>query len=87
MTIGSQCGYRARFRRHARDECSSKEIGGGLLQHTPRAPRRMARNNIAIVFRGGQNDDARGSVSKLTFLEKAKPSLSGMRRSRRRISA
>jgi len=43
-----------------------EEISGGLLQDDAARAEAHGANDVAIVFRGGQNDDARGSVSKLT---------------------
>jgi hypothetical protein len=46
-----------------------KKIGGGLLQHHAARAEAHGANNIAIVFRGGQNDDARGQRIEIDFLE------------------
>src|SRR6059058_4928968 len=53
---------------------------------TPRAPRRMARTTSRSSSAAVKTTTRVGSVSKLTSSRTAKPSLSGMRRSRRRIS-
>src|SRR6266849_5986435 len=46
-----------------------QEIGGGLLQdHAARAEAHGA-NNVAVVFGGGQNDDAGGQRIEIDFLE------------------
>src|SRR6266571_291745 len=49
-----------------------QKIGGGLFQdHAARAKAHGA-NHVTIVFRGGQNDDARGQRIELHFLEHGK---------------
>src|ERR1700720_1592804 len=56
------------------------------LRTTPRAPRRMARTTSRSSSAAVSTTTRVGSVSKLTSSRTAKPSLSGMRKSRRRIS-
>jgi hypothetical protein len=46
-----------------------EEIGGGLLQHHAACAETHGANNVAIVFRSGQNDDARGQRIEIDFLE------------------
>src|SRR5579883_478812 len=53
---------------------------------TPRAPRRIARTTSRSSSAAVRTITRVGSVSKLTSSRTARPSLSGMRRSRRRIS-
>src|SRR5712692_3996617 len=46
-----------------------QKLGGGLLQdHTASAEAHGA-NDVAIILRGGQNDDARGQRIEIDFLE------------------
>ena len=46
-----------------------EEISGGLLQDDTARAEAHGANNVAIVFRGGQNDDARGQRIEIDFLE------------------
>ena len=46
-----------------------EQVGGGLLQDDTARAKTHGANNIAIVFRGGQNDDARGQRIEIDFLE------------------
>src|ERR1700730_8755746 len=46
-----------------------QEIGGGLLQDDTACAETQGANNVAIVFRRGQNDDARGQRIEIDFLE------------------
>src|SRR6266478_2963723 len=46
-----------------------KEIGGGLLQHYTARTETHRANDVAIVFRRGQNNDARGQRIKINFLK------------------
>jgi hypothetical protein len=46
-----------------------EEIGGGLLQHHAARAETHGADNVAIVFRRGQNDDARGQRIEIDFLE------------------
>ena len=46
-----------------------QEIGGGLLEHHAARTETHGANDVAIVFRGGQNDDARGQRIEIDFLE------------------
>jgi len=46
-----------------------EQVGGGLLQHYAACAKAHGANNVAIVFRGRQNDDARGQRIEIDFLE------------------
>jgi hypothetical protein len=46
-----------------------QEISGGLLQHHAPCAETHGANNVAIVFRRRQNDDARGQRIEIDFLE------------------
>ena len=46
-----------------------EQVGGGLLQHYAACAEAHGANDVAIVFRGGQNDDARGQRIEIDFLE------------------
>jgi len=46
-----------------------EKIGGGLLQNNAAGAEAHGANDIAIVFGGGENDDARGQRIKIDFFE------------------
>ena len=46
-----------------------QEIGGRLLQDDTASAEAHGANDVAIVFRGGQNDDPRGQRIKINFFE------------------
>jgi hypothetical protein len=46
-----------------------EEISGGLLQDDTARAEAHGANNVAIVFRGGQDDDARGQCIEIDFLK------------------
>ena len=46
-----------------------QEIGGGLFQDTTACAEAHGANHVAIIFRRGQNDDARGQRIEIDFLE------------------
>ena len=46
-----------------------QEIGGRLLQHHTARTETHGANHVTIVFRGGQNDNARGQRIKVDFFE------------------
>ena len=46
-----------------------QEIGGRLLQHYTARAKTHGANHVTIVFRGGQNDDARRQRIEINFLE------------------
>ena len=46
-----------------------QEIGGRLLQDDTASAETHGANDVAIVFGGGQNDDARGQGIKINFFE------------------
>src|SRR6266849_5624381 len=64
---------------------TSKSVAD-CLRTTPRAPRRMARTTSRSSSAAVSTTTRVGKVSKLTSSRTARPSLSGMRKSRRRIS-
>ncbi len=53
---------------HAMDALDQK-IGGGLLQDDPACAKAHGTDNIAIIFGGSKNDDARGQGIEIDFLE------------------
>ena len=46
-----------------------QEIGGGLFQHDAAGAKTHGTNHVAIVFRSGQNDDARWQRIEIDFFE------------------
>jgi len=46
-----------------------EKIGGGLLQNHTAGAEAHSANDVAIILRGGQNDDARGQGIEIDFLE------------------
>ncbi len=46
-----------------------KKVSGGLLQHHAACAETHGANNVAIVFRRGQNDNARGQRIEINFFE------------------
>src|SRR6266851_7733251 len=46
-----------------------QEIGSGLFQHNTARAKAHGADNVTIVFRGSQNDDARWQRIKIDFLE------------------
>ena len=50
-----------------------QQVGGGLLQHDAARAQAHRANHVAVIFRGGEHDHARGQLSKFTSSSTAKP--------------